>query len=73
MLRHHLIVQDIAKAREAAGGGVPMLIGWVKGSGAKGKDVKGKGEGVLMQVRRGKDVKGKGKGVCSCRLRRRER
>ena len=32
-----------------------MLIGWVKGSGAKGKDVKGKGKGVLMQAEKERD------------------
>ena len=62
MLRQHLImhasrldtfsklreeVQDIARARGAAGGVAPMQVGAVQGK--KGKDVKGKGE--LMQAK----------------------
>ena len=37
-----------ARAREAAGGVVPMQIGAVKGKGKKGKDVKGKGKSELV-------------------------
>ena len=43
-------VQDIARASEVAGGVAPLQIGAVKGKGKKGKDVKGKGKGELMQA-----------------------
>ena len=39
------LVQDIARARDAAGGAAPMQIGTVKGKG-----VKGNGQGELMQA-----------------------
>ena len=68
MLRHHLImhlsrldtftkvreeVQDTA--REAAGGVALMQIGAVKGKYNKGKDVKGRGRGELMQAEKEND------------------
>ena len=44
-------VQDIARAREAAGGVPPIQIGAVQVKVKKGKDVKGKGKGELMQAK----------------------
>ena len=46
-------VQDIARAREAAGGVASMQIGSVTGKGMKCKDVKGKVKSELMQVEKG--------------------
>ena len=66
MLRQHLVmhasrldilskvreeVQDIARARKAAGGVAPMQLSAVQGKGKKGKGVKGTGKGELMQTK----------------------